>query len=70
MGRGHDIDGIEEADAAGTEGAGSAEVGYPRQRPHRSFSPLCSVRYARAQAPRSVALDISGTARHAASLVA
>ena len=69
-GRGHDIDGIEEADAAGAGGANSAEVGYPRWWPRRSFSPLCSVRYARAQAPRSVAPDISGTARHAASLVA
>ena len=69
-GRGHRIDGVEEADAAGTGGANSAEVGYPRRRPHRSFSPLCSVRYARTQVPRSVAPVISGTAPHAASLVA
>ena len=55
-GRGHDIDGVEEADAAGTGGGGSAEVGYPRQRPCRSFSSLCSVRYAHTQAPRSVTL--------------
>ena len=52
-GRGHDIDGAEEADAAGTGGGGSAEVGYPRQRPCRSFSPLCSVRHALTQAPRA-----------------
>ena len=49
-GRGHDIDGVEEADTAGTGGASSAEVGYPRRRPRRSFSSLCSVRYALAQA--------------------
>ena len=49
-GRGHDIDGIEEADAAGAGGANSAEVGYPRWWPRRSFSPLCSVRHALAQA--------------------
>ena len=57
-GRGHRIDGVEEADAAGTGGANSAEVGYPRQRPRRSFSPLCSVRHALAQA-----LWSSGSAR-------
>ena len=51
-GRGHDIDGVEEADTAGTGGASSAEVGYPRRRPRRSFSPLCSVRHALTQAPR------------------
>ena len=30
----------------------SAKVGYPRWRPRRSFSPLCSVRHALTQAPR------------------
>ena len=49
-GRGHRIDGVEEADAAGTGGANSAEVGYPKWWPRRSFSPLCSVRHALAQA--------------------
>ena len=49
-GRGHGIDGVEEADAASTGGANSAEVGYPRWRPRRSFSSLCSVRHDLAQA--------------------
>ena len=69
-GRGHDIDGIEEADAAGTGGGRQRGSRLPQTAAASVVFPLCSVRYARTQVPRSVAPDISGTAPHAASLVA
>ena len=51
-GRGRDIDGVEEADAAGTGGAQQRESRLPQMAPRRSFSSLCSVRHALTQAPR------------------
>ena len=69
-GRGHDIDGIEETDAAGTGGGRQRGSRLPQMAAASVVFPLCSVRYACTQVPRSVAPDISGTAPHAASLVA
>ena len=52
-GRGHDIDGVEEADAAGTGGAQQRESRLPQMAAASVVFSLCSIRHALTQTPRA-----------------